>query len=270
MKTFAAVSIAWLICYVVLAGEISREPRMALPERVAAAKLIVLGKFGPPGNTGKHTTTSVLVAEVLRGSLPKGQTLWVSYTSSLWLIPEVAAYPGPVAQHGSRWVFFLTDTDVKHVRGTNYYTRAVGPQKYAHDGFELANDEVVRQVRDLIAEGKTKTNTVPRVAISNLLTHMKDYRGKRVEVTGYYKSGFELSALYQNQDDARSLRDAQALWIMPFMKPDHEKQVKFVKEGTVRIVGVFDYNVRQPELGVGHLGQWPAQLVALEVFEEIK
>jgi hypothetical protein len=154
MQTFGTISVTGLICCAVVAGEISREPRMALPERVDAATLIVFGKFGPPGNTGKHTTTSVRVDEVLRGSVPKGKTLWVSYTSSLWLIPEVAAYPGPVAPHGSRWVFFLTDTDVKQVPGTNYYTRAVGPYRYAHDGFELAKDEVVKQVRDLIAGRK--------------------------------------------------------------------------------------------------------------------
>jgi hypothetical protein len=155
MKTLAAISLAALICCSVLAGEMSREPRMALPDRVAAANLIVLGKFGPPGNTGKRTTTSVKVDEVLRGSVPSGQTLWVSYTSSLWLIPEVAvASPGQVAPHGSRWIFFLTDADVEQVPGTNYYTRAVGPHKYAHDGMELAKDDVVKKFRDLIAEGK--------------------------------------------------------------------------------------------------------------------
>ena len=117
---------------------------------------------------------------------------------------------------------------------------------------------------------ETKTNAVPEVAITNLLTHMKDYRGQRVEVTGYYKSGRELSALYQNEDDAKNFRDKQALCILPFVKSGHEKQVKFVKEGRVRIVGVFDYNVWQPELGVGHNNAWPAQIVALEIFEEIK
>ena len=114
------------------------------------------------------------------------------------------------------------------------------------------------------------TNAVPKVAITNLLAHMKDYQGKRVEVTGYYKSGIELSALYQHQEDANHFQDTKALWIMPFAKPGHEKQIKTVKEGLVRIVGVFDYNVRQPELGVGHLNGWPAQIVAMELFEEIK
>src|SRR5580765_3416751 len=77
---------------------------------------------------------------------------------------------------------------------------------------------------------ETTTNAVSKVAITNLLSHMKEYWGKRVEATGYYKSGFELSALYQNQDDAGSFRNAKGLWIQPFVKPGHEKQVKFVKE----------------------------------------
>ena len=50
-------------------------------------------------------------------------------------------------------------------------------------------------------------------------------------------------------------------------KPGHEKQVKWVKEGTVRIIGVFDY---RPKLGVGHLNGWPAQIVDLELFEKLK
>lgn len=124
-------------------------------------------------------------------------------------------------------------------------------------------------ITSLLAADKTM-NAVPKVAITNLLAHMKEYRGKRVEVTGFYKSGFELSALYENQEDAKQFRDERALWIMPLVKPGHETQVKFVKEGTVRVVGVFDYNARQPELGVGHLNGWPAQIVALELFEEIK
>ena len=124
-------------------------------------------------------------------------------------------------------------------------------------------------ISPLLAADNT-TNAVPKVAITNLLTHMKEYRGKRVEVTGYFRSGPELLALYQNLDDAKSFRNAEALWIGPFVKPGHEKTVNFVKEGHVRIVGVFDYNVHDPELGVGHMNRWPAHLVALEVFEEIK
>ncbi len=154
MKRIVTICVAALICHSVFPAEINREPQMALPERVAAANLIVLGKLGPPGNMGRHTTTSVKVDAVLRGSVPSGKTLWVSYTSSLWLIPEIAAAsPEDVAPHGSRWIFFLTDAHVEQVAGTNYYTRAVGPNKYAHDGMELARDDVVKKVRDLV-EGK--------------------------------------------------------------------------------------------------------------------
>jgi hypothetical protein len=80
------------------------------------------------------------------GSIPTNRTLFVSYTSSLWLMPDVAAYPGPLPKPGSRWIFFLTDAGVKQVPGTNYFTRAVGPHKYAHDGLELAKDETRKGV----------------------------------------------------------------------------------------------------------------------------
>jgi hypothetical protein len=78
MKRIVAICAAAIICHTVFPAEIKREPQMALPERVAAANLIVLGKFGFPGNMGKHTTTSVKVDAVLRGSVPSGKTLWVS------------------------------------------------------------------------------------------------------------------------------------------------------------------------------------------------
>src|SRR2546426_8265170 len=48
------------------------------------------------------------------------------------------------------------------------------------------------------------TNLVPRVAITNLLANKKAYQGKRVEVAGYYKSAFELSAIYHTQADAQA------------------------------------------------------------------
>jgi hypothetical protein len=62
-------------------------------------------------------------------------------------------------------------------------------------------------VTSLLAADKA-TNAVPKVAITNLLAHMKEFRGKRVEVTGYYTSGVEWMALYQNQEDAEHVRKA--------------------------------------------------------------
>lgn len=121
-----------------------------------------------------------------------------------------------------------------------------------------------------LSGGDAITNGAPKVAITNLLAHMKDYYGKRIEVTGYYKSGPELLSIYQNKEEADAYRNTQALYIMPFVKKSYEERVKFIKQGTVRIIGVFDYNFQQPKLGVGHANQWPAQIVALELFQEIK
>ena len=124
---------------------------MSFQERVGQARLIVVGKFGPPGNTGRRTTTSVKIEQVLLGSVPTNKTLQVSYTGTGRLIPEIMSRthsPKP----GSRWIFFLTDEDVKQPPGTNYFTRAVGQYQYAHDGMELATEEALKQVKDLIAK----------------------------------------------------------------------------------------------------------------------
>ena len=141
-----------VLCRAAETNDLQREPRMTLSERVAASTLIVVGRFGPPGNTGKRTTTSVQVEQTLFGSVPTNTTLFVSYTCSLWMIPGVFSYPDPLPKHGSRWIFFLTDVDVNQPPGTNYYTRAIGPHRYSHDAFELAQDPVLEQVRELIQQ----------------------------------------------------------------------------------------------------------------------
>jgi hypothetical protein len=115
------------------------------------------------------------------------------------------------------------------------------------------------------------TNAAPKVALANLLSHMKDYAGKRVEVTGYYRVGFEMSALYQSQEDAASFQDSKALWIHLFkIKRGQERNVKPADKKVVRIIGVFEYNRKQPDLGVGHLNRWPAEIVEVELLEEVK
>jgi hypothetical protein len=116
---------------------------------------------------------------------------------------------------------------------------------------------------------------VPKVSISNLLKYRRNYFGKRVEVRGYYISGFEESALYEKKEDSQRFVENRngfgpvrnGLNIGPFAKPGYERKVCPPKEGLVRVIGVFSYNTQQEELGVGHLNQWPAELVALELFE---
>lgn len=133
------------------------EPRMSLSERAANSTLVVVGTLGVSASMGgRSATAQVKVEEVLFGSIPTNKTLFVSYRYTSLLIPEAASRIGPV-KRGSRWILFLTDKDEGQRGGTNYYTRAVGPHMYAHDGFELATPEALEKVRALLA-GRTRPN----------------------------------------------------------------------------------------------------------------
>src|SRR5258707_15035882 len=89
--------------WVAVAVEMTHEPRMSLSNRVAEANLIVLAKQGPPGPTGRHVSTSLNVEQVLFGSWPTNRTLYVSYSGTSWLMPDVYSTTDP-PQRGPRWV----------------------------------------------------------------------------------------------------------------------------------------------------------------------
>lgn len=110
-----------------------------------------------------------------------------------------------------------------------------------------------------------ETNLPPaaKLSVTNLLAHKSEYKGKRVEVTGYYLSYFECSKLSHHQGDS----DKASIWIHVWhVKPGHEKQIKGVAKGQVRVVGTFDYK----NVGSGHLGMCPAEITDLELFEPLK
>ena len=153
MRTTSPIFILLFASLIAIAGEPRLEPQMSLEERVVQARLIVIGKLGPPGDTGRHVTTSLRVEQTLFGSVPTNKTLFVSYQSTRRLTPEITSLTH-VPKRGSRWIFFLTDEEVKQPPGTNYFTRAIGPYRYAHDGLELATEEVVKQVQGLVAKKK--------------------------------------------------------------------------------------------------------------------
>ena len=91
-----------------------------------------------------------------------------------------------------------------------------------------------------------------KLSVTNLLVHKSEYKGKRVEVIGYYLSYFECSKLSQHQGDG----DEVSIWIHVWrVKPGREKQVKPVAKGQVRVVGTFDYK----DTGSGHLGMCAAE-----------
>jgi len=99
--------------------------------------------------------------------------------------------------------------------------------------------------------------------VTNLLAHKSKYKGKRVQVTGYYLSYFECSMLSQNQGDS----DRASIWIDVWqVKPGYEKQIKVVAKGQVSVIGTFDLK----DTGSGHLGMCAAEITDLELFEPLK
>lgn len=110
------------------------------------------------------------------------------------------------------------------------------------------------------------TNPPPKVSIETLLAQKNSWKDKRVEVSGFYVSGVEKSALYRNEAEATNAVPAESLWIDFRPLPGHRKDVKWIKSGYLRTIGTFKF---RPGLGSGHLGQWPAEITRLEVAQEI-
>jgi len=116
------------------------------------------------------------------------------------------------------------------------------------------------------AEG-ANSNSVPKLTIEALLNNKEQWKGKRVEVSGFYVMLFEVSALYRNEQDANSVKIKDSLWIDYYDEvPTRKGELKWVKTGFIRIVGTFDF---QAKLGSGHLNQWPARLRKIELVEPI-
>jgi hypothetical protein len=220
------------------------------------------------------TAQAVKVASQLKVGMWEEEVAKVLATHGLTNATSVGAKTGWSRSYGLSDGYFLT---------VDYCARDITTNVWGGNGLLLrayitSNDGITINSITL-TNLATATDTLPemdcifnpRVTITNLLAHMKDYRGKRVEVTGYYRSNMELSALFQNQEDAKNFRFTNSLWIEPMLiKPGHEKKVRFVKEGMVRVVGVFDYRIRQEGLGIGPDAEIPAQIVVLELFEKIK
>jgi len=110
-----------------------------------------------------------------------------------------------------------------------------------------------------------ETNRPPaaKLSVTNLLANKSQYKGKRVEVRGYYLSDFECSKLSEHDDDSNKA----SIWIYFWhVKPGHEKLIKTVAKGQVRVIGTFDFK----QNGSGHLGRCAAEITDLELFEPLK
>jgi len=85
------------------------------------------------------------------------------------------------------------------------------------------------------------------VSIVSLIADPGRYEGKAVVVTGFYKTGFEVSAIYLHEDDARHSIRPNGFWVDGRI-PDH------LQNRYVTIQGIFTTTEG------GHLGAWQGTL----------
>lgn len=102
------------------------------------------------------------------------------------------------------------------------------------------------------------TNAPPVVSIAELLAHRDYWKGKRVEVHGFYIRSFELSELRASRDRPRGSR-GKSLWIEPGSFGSE------LSGGYVRLIGTFTFK----DIGSGHMNKWPAEITRVELAEKI-
>jgi hypothetical protein len=123
-----------------------------LEDRVAQATLIVVGKLRDPGGFSRPAQSCrIEVEQVLFGNIPTNKTLVVSYSATARFTPRITHD----IQHHS-YICFVTSEGVEQESSATYVTRAVGRSRYSHDGFELATDKALRDVKDLVEAKKKK------------------------------------------------------------------------------------------------------------------
>jgi hypothetical protein len=86
-----------------------------------------------------------------------------------------------------------------------------------------------------------------RISIAALVANPERFEGKPVFVIGYYRSGFEHSAVYLHQEDAAHSITANGLWLQADVPND-------LRNGYIGVDGIFTGLAR------GHLGQWSGTL----------
>jgi hypothetical protein len=122
-------------------------------------------------------------------------------------------------------------------------------------------------IASILSCGARETNSTPKVTIAELLKNKELWKGKRIEVSGFYVTGFEISALYENEHDAKSVRDEKGLWVDYYDEVASDKsKLRWVERGFIRIIGTFDFRA---DSGSGYLNQWPARVRRIELVEPI-
>ena len=108
--------------------------------------------------------------------------------------------------------------------------------------------------------------SVQKVTMVELLRDRESWKGKKIEVVGYYVCRLETSALYESERAANEHDFDRSLWVDWWdVEPCRSEQVDWRRGGFVRIVATFDYEV----MGTGYAHLWPGKLRAIEVAESI-
>ena len=118
------------------------------------------------------------------------------------------------------------------------------------------------------------------VSVINLIANPKTYDGKIVLVSGYYRSGWELSALFVNKDYALLNDGPNGVWVGSIPEEDigktssdMERLNQILKQYEPKLVGYESANNNYVKLGgvfkagnQGHLGQYNGKIVGAKQF----
>jgi hypothetical protein len=114
------------------------------------------------------------------------------------------------------------------------------------------------------------------ISVEKLVSDRTHYGGRKVMVEGYFSAGFEycvLTAVPKGISD-------RGIWVDP--RPAEWARLEDIdltwitnrtwghqSVARVRVVGVLEFNRRDPDLGVGHLNMCPVELVDLEYLKPV-
>lgn len=105
---------------------------------------------------------------------------------------------------------------------------------------------------------QAQSSEVMHVSMIQLVASPERFEGKRVQLLGYCRFGFEEHSLYLHREDSLLLNTANAVWL------DTTERREDLNETFVRVEGTFTARDH------GHLGLWPGALVQISRLERAK
>lgn len=112
------------------------------------------------------------------------------------------------------------------------------------------------------AKGEVIVNGTAKTSIVRLLSHPELYDGKRIEIMGYYISGFEYSGVFLTKEAAQTANVALGIWVdVPERRTN---SIDAVKANYVVVRGTFKQGAS------GHGGMWQAEISPVEMLWRVK